>query len=118
MVVVIVEPTLADRDRPGTKQLGDRFRIPEWIEVRGVVRMDSGGVMHEPGVCGSNGSRAIRSGDGFADRDDRDRARDAGAPDGFLTISVERWIGEMRVAIDEAHTSEHRREDAAVLAEP
>jgi hypothetical protein len=117
VIVVVVEPTLSDRHRTAGDVVTDGLEIPSSIEVRGVMGMNARGMMNEPGLRLGNRRRAIRRRYGFADRHDGDCASIASARDGVIAIDVERGIGEMRVAIDEAHTNEHRRGSAAVLAE-
>jgi hypothetical protein len=84
------------------------------VELSGVVRMDSCGVIDEARMIRSDGGRTIRGGDGFADGDNSDRASITRARDHCVAVVVERRIGEVGVAIDKAHTNKHRRDCAAV----
>src|SRR5215207_5237400 len=117
VVVVVVETTFANRYGAGGDVTANCLDVPARVELCSVVRVNAGSVIHESWLRRGDGRRAICRGEGFPDRHDRDRTSITRARDGCIAINVERGIGEMRVTIDEAHTSEHRRESAAVLAE-
>jgi hypothetical protein len=104
---VVVESTLADRDRAFSyenSQLGNRSG---WIESRRIVRMNSSRMPDVAGVTarercciacsGENISRAAAG----TDADYGAGPGDAGPLDYLVAVAGERRVGEVRVAVDE-----------------
>src|SRR5690606_35354343 len=102
MVVVVVEAALAHGDCPGVERGPYRPRMATGHEVHPVVRMDADGPVHEIRKGGRNATRPFRRLDGFADTDERLRAGLTRTGDHALAVGVERRIGEVQVAVDEA----------------
>src|SRR5690242_10473722 len=70
VIVVIVEPTLADRDCTEGELGADRGVVVPRVEGGRVVRMNPGGVPDEAGMPGGDGAGTGRGGDRLADADD------------------------------------------------
>ena len=109
MVVVIIEPALADGDRPPFELGANGGDVTSSIEPGRIVGMYAGGEIAEPGVASGELTGATRRIERFPDADERHRAGRARALDDVLPIVVERRIGEMDVAVDVAHESTNRR---------
>ena len=98
---MVVEPALADGDGSALHAFFDERNVTRGVELRRIVRMDSGRRENEAGI----GERDRRRGGGrcrrFADADDRLRARGAGARDYLVAVAVEGRVREVGVAVDE-----------------
>jgi hypothetical protein len=101
IVVVIVEPALADRHRRTTKQLAKFRHIARRVERGCVVGMDSGRRKNKTWIVYRVLSRERRRGERFSNADDRPRARFAGARDYRVAVAGERRVREVGVAVDE-----------------
>jgi hypothetical protein len=101
IVVMIVEPALADRHSRTHKQLAQFRNIARRVECGCVVGMDSGGGKHEPRVVRRIPGSDRRRGERFPDADDRLRARIAGARYYRVAVAGERRVREVGVAVDE-----------------
>src|SRR6185503_7895378 len=58
MIVVVIEAAFSDGDGPSDEQLGNRGRVRQWIERRGVVRMNPGSEPDEVRVTDGDRLRA------------------------------------------------------------
>ena len=101
VVVVIVEPAFADRNRRIFKQLTQSWDIVLSDKSGGVVRMDASGRENEFRVLGSEPLGDLRRAQRFTDTHDSDRARIAGAGNYVVAVAVERRVREVGVAVDE-----------------
>jgi hypothetical protein len=102
MVVVRVEAALANGNGAGGYELSNRVHIANRIEFRRIVRMNPGTEGDKPAVTRGDVRRSTGGLDRFSDTDDRDCSRQSSALDDILAVGIERWIGEMRVTVDEA----------------
>jgi hypothetical protein len=101
IVVVIIEPALADRHGRTAKQLAQLRNVARCLERGGVVGMDSGRRKDEARVFRRAPGGDRRRGERFPDADDRQRARIAGARDYRVAVAGERRVREVGVAVDE-----------------
>ena len=101
VVVVVVQPTFTDGDRTSVEEPFERRNIDLRVERRGIVWMDASGERDEARMRFRNPGRAVRLIDGRADADDTCRARIAGARDYRVAVAVERFVGEVGVAVEE-----------------
>lgn len=101
VVVVVVEPALADGDGAGASVFAEQRDVPLGGEIRRVVRVYAGGVKYEarvpPGQHAGGSGRIQR----LTNADDRLRARGAGALDYLVAVAVERRVREVGVTVDE-----------------
>lgn len=102
IIVVVVEPALPHRYGASLKKLPELRHVAPGVELRCIVRVDAGGRENEARVVRRIQSGDRCSSDGFADADDRDRARLAGAGDYRVAVAGERCVREVGVAVDEA----------------
>ncbi len=109
IIVVIVESTLTDRDTILSDQLAQLRNVARRVEVGRVVRMDARGRKDESPVPRGIPGRRCRGREGFADADDRSRARLAGARDYRVAVAGERRVREVGVAVDEDRRASVRR---------
>ena len=72
------------------------------VEACGIVWMNACRERDEARMRFRNPGRAVRLIDGRADTDDTCRARIAGARDYRVAVAVERLVGEVGVAVEEA----------------
>ena len=101
VVVVVVEAALTHGDRARKKKRTELWDIALRVEVRCVVRVDSGGRKNESRIVRGALSGDCGCIDGLTDADDRDRARIAGAGDYRVAVAGERRVREVGVAVDE-----------------
>jgi hypothetical protein len=110
MIVVVVKPALSHRNRAFSHVPPNRFQVAHLIEIHRVVRMDARGMIDVPrvvrGDCGGSIGRGNRLPDGY----NGCRTGITSASNHVVAIDIERGVREVGVAIDVAHTSEHRRE--------
>ena len=101
VVIVIVEPALADGDCARAGKLLEPRDVATGVKTGRVVGMNARGEENESGV----GLRDSRSCGGrterLADADDPARARFAGASDYRVAVAVEGRVREVGVAVDE-----------------
>ena len=102
IVVVVVEAALTHRYRAALKKAAQLRYIALCVEPRGIVRMNTRGREDKARVFRGAISGDCGGSDGFADADDRDRARIAGAGDYRVAVAGERCVREVGVAVDEA----------------
>ena len=100
VVVVVVEPALADRDR-SAKKLTEPGDVALLVESGRIVGMDARRGENERRVLGSECGRDRRYFKRLADADDSHRALAAGAGDYRVAVAVERRVREVGVAVDE-----------------
>ena len=100
IVVVVVEPALADRDS-GAKMLTKLGDVALLVESGRIVGMDAGCRENKRRILGGERSRDRRCFQRLADADDSHRARVAGAGDYRVAVAVERRVREVGVAVDE-----------------
>ena len=108
---MVVDPTLAHRNGASSDVSSNGFDVAHFVEVGGVVRVDAGGVIDELRMRGRNAGSAVSGGNGLSDGHDARRTSIARARDDIIAVDIERSVREVSVAIDVAHTSEHRREN-------
>jgi hypothetical protein len=101
VVVVVVEPTLAQRHRAALEKRAQLWYVTPGVEGGGIVRVDASRREYEAGVFRGALSRDRGGIDGLADADDRGRARIAGAGDYRVAVAGERCVREVGVAVDE-----------------
>src|SRR5450759_4181030 len=101
MVVVVVEPTLTNRDGARRDLLANVRDVARGVEVRGVMWMHAGGVVTESRMRRGDERRASCRRERLSDADDGRRARLPRPGDDLLAVGIERRIGEVRVAVDE-----------------
>lgn len=101
IVVVIVEPALADRDRRAREEIAQLRHVSQSIKRGSIVGMDAGGRKDESGICSRELGRDGRRGERLPDADDRQRARSAGARDYRVAVAGEGRVREVGVAVDE-----------------
>jgi hypothetical protein len=101
IVVVVVQPTFADRYGATAEKLAQPRNVASRIESSGVVRVDSRRGEDEAGVIrgDSRGNRGRI--ERLSDADNRRRARLAGAGDYRVAVAGERRVCEVGVAVDE-----------------
>src|ERR1035437_9482989 len=104
MVVVVVEPALADGDGSPLQLRANRAGIVHGVERRRVVRMHTGREVDEPRMRARDLTRAGRGGQRLADGDDRGGTGGAGARDHVTAIGVERGIGKVSVRVEKTHS--------------
>ena len=100
VVVVVVEPALADRDR-SAKKLTEPGDVALHVESGRIVRMDARRRENKRRVLGGECSRDRRYFKRLADADDSHRARVAGAGDYRVAVAGEGRVREVGVAVDE-----------------
>ena len=91
------------------RQLAQLRNVARRVEIGRVVRMDARGRKDESPVPRGIPGRRCRSREGFADADDRSRARLAGAGDYRVAVAGERRVREVGVAVDEDRRASVRR---------
>ncbi len=104
VIVVVVETALADRDGAAHREhLVMAARVARRVELGGVVRVNAGGELDEPADARRQSSRArCAAAIDSPMQTIADRAGGAGALDHLVAVGVERRIGEVGVAVDEA----------------
>ena len=102
VVVVVVETALANSDRASLEKAPELWDVALRVERCGVVGVNARGRENEARVFLSVLSGQFGGIDGFADTDDRGRARIAGAGDYRVAVAGERCVREVGVAVDEA----------------
>jgi hypothetical protein len=102
VVVVVVETALTHCDRASLEKVTELRDVALGVERCGVVRVNARGRENEAPVFLSVLSRQRSGIHGFADADDRGRARIAGAADYRVAVAGERCVREVGVAVDEA----------------
>src|SRR5690349_17191772 len=110
MIVVVVQPALTHRHCAGSHVAANRLEVAHVIELRGVMGMDTRGVIDIPRVNRSDASGSISRGDRFSNGYDGRSTGIASASDHGVAVGIERRVREVSVAIDVVHTSEHRRD--------
>jgi hypothetical protein len=100
IVVVIVEPALADGDR-GVKKRTKPRDVALLVERGRVVWVDSGGGEDEARMSSSDVSSELRYRERLTNADDGRRARFAGAGDYRVAVAGEGRVREVGVAVDE-----------------
>ena len=107
IVVVVVEPALADRDSAGSNMFAKLFHVFPCREADRVVRMNSGRIPYEGGVKGgeaprrASGAEDIPGAAAGADADDCLGTALLSPPDYIAAVARERGVCEVRVAVDE-----------------
>ncbi len=109
IVVVIVEPALADGDGSGVNTLLDERQVTRRVKLRRVVGVHAGGKENESRLRLSDSLGSGGRGERLADADDRFRARVAGASDYRVAVAVEGRVREVGVAVDEDDLPSVRR---------
>ena len=101
VLVVVVEPAFADCHRAITSESAELRKIFAGVEASGIVGMDAGGKKDEAGILlrAAGGDRG--GSQRFADADNADSARRAGAGDYLVAVAGERRVREVGVAVDE-----------------
>ena len=112
VVVVIIQAAFSHPDRSFRSVLADQVEVTLADETASVVRMNSGGMPDEPPVgrghfprCAS-GAEDIPGAAAGADADDRFGPAVSRPLDYIAAVAVERFVGEVRVAVDERCVTE------------
>ena len=98
---MVVESALTDGDRSAGELLFDQRDVTRRVELRGVVRMNSGRRENKAGMGEGDRRRGSCRRRRLADADNRQRARGAGAGDYLVAVAVEDRVREVGVAVDE-----------------
>jgi hypothetical protein len=101
VVIVVVEAALPNRDRRTPQKLTETRDVAPLVKGGRIVRMDSSGRKHKPGILGRELSRERRYVERLSDADDGHRARVAGAGDYRVAVAGEGRVREVGVAVDE-----------------
>lgn len=110
MVVVVVQSALAYSDGAGLEVAEQHGDVACGIEISGVMRVNSGGVVAEAGVVTSDLGRALGGRKGLTDADDSNSTSLSCPCYDTWPIRVECRIGEMSVTVDEGrHENANRR---------
>ena len=104
---MVIESTLADRDRAFSHEISQFGNRSGRIEPGGIVWMNSGGMRDVAGKTTRERRRIARGGKNIgratagADADYCAGPGDAGPLDYLVAVAGERRVGEVRVAVDE-----------------
>lgn len=107
VVVMVVEPALADCHGARRDVLANDRQVPSTVEADGVMRVNARGVPHEPGIVAGDvprresGAEDIPSAAAGADADDRFGPALTCARYYVEAVAVERRVCEVRVGVDE-----------------
>jgi hypothetical protein len=101
MIVVIVEPTLADGDSPRRHSVAYPELVPLPFVRAGFARMHPGGRKHEAGKPRCEPQRASRGGLRLADTNESGRASTTRGLDHLIDVVNERGVGQVGVTINE-----------------
>jgi hypothetical protein len=100
VVIVVIEPALADGDGALRDESGDLLGIAERIEATRVVRMNACRKKHDTRILDGNLPCAPGGSKRFANADDRSRTCFARTVESGLAIDVEGGIRQVGVAVD------------------
>lgn len=107
VVVMVVEPALADCNGARRYVLANDRQVPVTVEADGVMRVNAGGVPHQSGIVAgdvprrASGAEDIPGAAAGADADDRFGPALTCARYYVEAVAVERRVCEVRVGVDE-----------------
>ncbi len=101
VIVVIVEPTLADGDSPRRHSVAYPALVPLPVVRTGFARMYPGRGEHKTGISGGQPERASRGGLRLADTYDSGRASTTRGLDHLIDVVDKRGVGQVGVTINE-----------------
>ena len=107
IIVVVIETALADRDRASPRKLAYHGRVTRIVEAGGIMRMNTGRIPYEArvpqrdGLRRASGAEDVPGAASGADADDRLGPTLSRAADYVAAVAVERFVCEVRVAVDE-----------------